>query len=53
MRNIIPWILALVLFVLLYNVGFFGTFNKCLEWDGRVCIQREVNPQSTWPLLKP
>ena len=53
MRKLVPWIIAFVLFVLLYATGFLGTPRECLEWDGRVCIQREVNPEITWPLLKP
>ncbi len=42
-----------MLFVLLYMAGFLGSSRECLEWDGRVCIAREVNPASTWPLLRP
>ena len=42
-----------LLFALLYVAGFLGTFNECLEWDGRHCIAREVNPETTWPVLRP
>jgi len=26
--------------------------RDCLEWDGRICIEREVNTESTWPFTK-
>jgi len=43
----IAGIILFYLFLLWYSPG-----QPCLEWDGRICIEREVNPESTWPFTK-